>query len=391
MADRPRQIWVHALGAKAGGGLTYIRALFPEVARQLRGSDVRVVVLLPGSIDGIPLPDGIEVRFFPLASRNALTRIVFDQVILPLWLKVNPGAVLYCSGSFSPLLNTAPTVTLVRNAIYFDPEFLRRERPLRRLRLRIQGLLIARGAAASSAVHYPSAAMRSLVEVRYPQLRATGVVNHFGIGEPFLTSRSCTGSDPKPAGAGPLRFLYVMNYTLQKNLGVLLQALALARHARLGVSVTVTSWLCHGPRASFSQDRRIIEANDLIGSGYLALVGPQFGDALVAQYRLADGCIFLSICESFGHPLVEALAMGKPLICADRPYAREICGEHALYVDPDRPEALVEVWRDWPRFAQRLRVASPDAVSQRFSWPRHVSRILQGLLAFDSRVAPAES
>src|SRR4051812_4075737 len=121
MAERHGQtLWFHALGAKVGGGLTYLRAVLPELALQLEGRGVRVLLLVPDAPDGLPLPAWIEVRELPLAARNWLTRLLFDQIVLPLWLAARPGAVLYCSGSFSPLVQTAPTFALLRNAIYFD-------------------------------------------------------------------------------------------------------------------------------------------------------------------------------------------------------------------------------------------------------------------------------
>ena len=96
-------------------------------------------------------------------------------------------------------------------------------------------------------------------------------------------------------------------------------------------------------------------------------------------YRAADACLFPSLCESFGHPLVEALALGKPVIAADRPYAREICGEHALYVDPGKPEDLVGLWRRWPEPAHGLPALAQTELLRRFSWSDHVDRLLDGL------------
>ena len=121
----PREIWIHLLSAKVGGGITYLRATVPTIVRQLEGKRVRVVLLLPAPPDGVELPDWIEVRTFPLAARNEAARFLFDQVILPLWLLAHKGSVLYCPASYSPLIKTVPTVALLRNAVHFDEEFLK--------------------------------------------------------------------------------------------------------------------------------------------------------------------------------------------------------------------------------------------------------------------------
>lgn len=52
------------------------------------------------------------------------------------------------------------------------------------------------------------------------------------------------------------------------------------------------------------------------------------------QYQKTDALLFPSLEESYGLPLVEAICIGLPIICADRPYARALCGDNAIYFDP---------------------------------------------------------
>ena len=393
--DAPREIWIHALGAKAGGGLTYLHAVLPELVRRLDGTGTRLVLLLPAPLAGPsraalpdPLPEWLEVRPLPRFAANAVSRVLFDQLVLPLWLLLRRrdrpgGAALFCSGSFAPLLPPVRTVVLLRNAIYFDDEFLARELPGRRRSLRLQGRLIAAGARRSAEVHFPSASFRSLVEQRHPRLAERARVNLYGVRPQFAAAPSPADQTPapaRPAGEGRRwTFLYVMTYTLQKNLGYVLEALGRAKAEGLPVRVQVTCRLDPGPRASQAADRALLARHQLIESGHLELLGPRFGAELLAAYEAADACLFPSLCESFGHPLVEAMALGKPLIAADRSYARELCGAHALYVDPRRPEELVALWRRWPAPAAGLPALPREELLGRFSWGDHVDRLLAGL------------
>ncbi|MGH9928228.1 MAG: glycosyltransferase [Pyrinomonadaceae bacterium] len=378
--NSPREIWIHLLSAKVGGGITYLRAMLPTLIRQLEGKGVRVVLLLPAPLDGEQLPDWIEVRTLPVAAGNEAARFLFDQVILPLWLLAHKGAVLYCSASYSPLIKTVPTVALLRNAVHFDGEFLRRERRSRRLLLKLQGVLILLGARSCLAVQYPSRSMRDLVELKHPKLRRLGVVNYYGIDQRFIEVARNDERVTSDEKACPETFLYVMNYTFQKNLGFLLRALALAKREGMRVRVVVTSHLTTGRAFFREQDQALIDEHDLIGSGYLVTVGPKYGDELIDLYRSVDACIFPSICESFGLPLVEAMAMGKPLICADRAYAREICQDYSKYVDPDRPDELVQLWKDWPRHSAVPSLAIREEILSRFSWPAHVANLIDLLI-----------
>ena len=80
---------------------------------------------------------------------------------------------------------------------------------------------------------------------------------------------------------------------------------------------------------------------------------------VLSLYGTADSLLFLSLSESLGFPLVEAMWLGLPIICPDLPYARALCGEQAIYFEANNVkslEAAVEElnklrksdwWPDW--------------------------------------------
>jgi len=74
---------------------------------------------------------------------------------------------------------------------------------------------------------------------------------------------------------------------------------------------------------------------------WVKCVGFLSSEELKKIYSIVDGLIFLSIEESYGFPLVEAMFVGIPIICPDLPYARNLCGDKAIYFDSDSPESLM--------------------------------------------------
>ena len=56
---------------------------------------------------------------------------------------------------------------------------------------------------------------------------------------------------------------------------------------------------------------------------------------LVSYYRAADVFVFPSRLETFGHPLIEAMAAGTPVVSSDLPVCQEICQDAALYFEPE--------------------------------------------------------
>jgi len=109
-------------------------------------------------------------------------------------------------------------------------------------------------------------------------------------------------------------------------------------------------------------------------------------DADIAPLMLgAVALLFVSRLEGFGYPLVEAMAAGCPIVAADRPWAREMAGDAAAFVDPDRPEAIAAALLDLARDsgARRALIDAGRARAPRFD----LSRMADETLAVYRRVA----
>jgi len=65
-------------------------------------------------------------------------------------------------------------------------------------------------------------------------------------------------------------------------------------------------------------------------------------DELHALYHAASMFVFPSLSEGFGLPILEAFACGLPVIASDLPALREVAGARALWVDPQRNDALAD-------------------------------------------------
>src|SRR5207244_9471275 len=77
-------------------------------------------------------------------------------------------------------------------------------------------------------------------------------------------------------------------------------------------------------------------------------------------YQNADIFVSPSLVESFGYPLVEAMAHGLPVVAADTEVNREICAEAALYFTPRSPEDLTRaVGQQAGDAALRARLIAP--------------------------------
>lgn len=58
-------------------------------------------------------------------------------------------------------------------------------------------------------------------------------------------------------------------------------------------------------------------------------------DEVIAQYGAADIVTFASLYEGFGLPIVEAQAIGRPVITSNRPPMTDVAGDGAMLIDPE--------------------------------------------------------
>jgi glycogen synthase len=92
--------------------------------------------------------------------------------------------------------------------------------------------------------------------------------------------------------------------------------------------------------------------------------------------------LFPSRIEGFGLPVVEAMALGCPVVASSAPCLPEVCGNAALLVDPDDPAGWIEAVRDL-QTDQRLRrrmILRGYARARTYSW-RNIAEIYLRLMA----------
>lgn len=121
---------------------------------------------------------------------------------------------------------------------------------------------------------------------------------------------------------------------------------------------------------------REIDAPEL--SAWLRLPGYIPNGDLPAVYNGASAFLYTSLRESFGIPLLEAMACGTPVVTSDTSAIPEIAGGAAILVDPTSPEKIADALLRLETDAafRASQVANGLERVKRFSWEQTARNLL---------------
>jgi len=327
----------------------------PEVASFLRarGHEVEVVT----TADAAPAPEAYPVRWVRRSLPPGVRHIEGVRLVRE---RARSADVVYTTGmlgrsSLGSLLAGTPFVL----KLTADPAFERARRfglwhgslerfqsrpPLASLPLRL-----ARDADVRRAAHVltPSAYLRELaLGWGVPAARVTVLPNP----APALPELAAREELRARLGIDGPTLAFAGRLTAQKSLDVGIEA---ARRA--GVALLVAG---EGP------DRAALER-----LGHARFLGslPRLG--VLELFRAADAALLSSSWENFPHTVVEALAVGTPVIATRSGGVAEVVrdGENGLIVDPGDVDALAEAIRRFfaePGLAESLRANAAPSVAE---------------------------
>lgn len=314
------RVLVNALHAKTGGGITYLRNVVPLLAAE---PDLEVHLLVGRRQVDIAgtIPETVRLHVAEVPER-LLSLLVWEQIALPTLAAEMGCDVLFSPANYGPLF-ASRQVVMLRNA----PAVGRTEH-------RLSKWLYWKGLAAATALsmifcRHAVAVSRYAAGAMAPR-RIAGkitVVPH-GVSPFFVPADTPRGS----------ALLAVSDIYIQKNLHVLIDAFGRVAPHLPGVVLHIAGRVVD---ADYHADlQRQISVAGL--GERVTFLGHCDVERLRELYRACALFVFPSTVETFGNPLLEAMACGAPVLCSNTTAIPEVAGDAAAYFSPTDPQELAD-------------------------------------------------
>lgn len=376
------RVVLHFAGLRVGGGRTDAANLLQALPRNFPQHQFLVVVPVGVGYETLSLPPNCTVRYVPTRRLNSLWRVYFDNVRLVSMARRFQADVVFSMGNTGPVrIRGIRHVLMIRQAFIVYPLAELRSKGLTpSWRMRLMRWYFRRNLAGADALLTQTDSIAKLISERYdyegpvyvvPKTVTEAIRTHAGdslVGVQDQRSRILDETG--------FRLLYVSRYYPHKRIELACTAVSEARRQDLDIKLFLTIEAADHPRAADLVER--IQSGDLPGVVTLGRV--DLAD-LQAAYGAADAVLITSALESFSGTFLEAMAFRRPIIAPDEEFAREICGEAALYFRPgvaeDAAAAVMRLASD-----EDLRNELVDAGERRFrhydvGWNTLANRYMQ--------------
>jgi len=378
------RIAINGLAARFGGGAAYLSNLLEHLAEIDRENEY-IVFSSPEKRDSFTVDTANFSMIVPrFPGRAIVRRSIWEQLILPALLKKHHVDILFSPGGIAPVIvpDGCKYVNLTQNMAPFSHDLLA-SYPLNRRKLRfliLRKLYPFFAASADANIFISIDGLNNLHRVAKFDREKSKVIYH-GRNKLFKPVSPNTSTDFVRAqyGIDGEFILYVSNIARYKKQLEVVKAYNIIRK-RSETRGSVQRLVLAGIMVEPDYYNEVLELADRLGiSDEVTYLGQVPQTHLPYLYSAASVFVFASIAENCPNILIEAMACGAPIASSNLGPMPEICGDAALYFDPDEPTDIAnKVWQiltDETVKRKLTRNALENA--RRFSWQETARKMLE--------------
>jgi glycosyltransferase involved in cell wall biosynthesis len=356
------RLHINGVGLVMGGGVTHLERLVPALV-EVR-PDWEVVVYLSPRGPALSVP-GVRTE---LVNRASWRRLVWDSLSVGRRARATGADVLLNLANSGPVRSRIPSVLYQRNALYFDRTWVDRMGGAGQARAMLRRKLAFAQMQHAAAVVVPSEAMAGYLRSwrGCPSDVPIEVIPHGVDLERFRFSPA--------VGTGRIRLVSLSHAAPHKDQGLLVALVAdlVGRGADVELEATIAD---EDDPAYVAVLREQVRRSGL--EERIRFVGRVAAPQFLAGANLM---VIPSITESFGFPVIEAMASGVPVVASEIPSFVELLGDLGWYFTPGNPtvaaDRVMAVVNAAPIDLHR-RVSAARRLATQYTWERNARHVVE--------------
>lgn len=358
-----------ASNISSGGGLTHLNQLLSAAKPADSGVSRVHIWASRETAKKLPRKKWLVVHTPDWCNAGLLRRIFAQQCVLPGMVERAGCDVLFSPGGTLPARSAVPMLTMSQNMLPFELDRAALFGRWSWMRLKMRLLRFSQGRSFSRAqgvIFLTQYAHDAITKALGGLLGATVVIPH-GIEPRFVMPPRLQGF-ARSFTDQPFRLLYVSIQMPYKHHLEVMNAVAQLRDHGLAVTLHMVGANAGVYGEAVRCKRMQLDPDQT----FLQDVGHVDFERLHDLYRQADAFIFASSCENLPNILIEAMAAGLPIACAQRGPMPEVLGDAGVYFDPERPPSIAQAiarLADDPDLRAQLAQRAWQ-LAQAYSWER---------------------
>lgn len=331
------RVGIDASNLRAGGGLTHLAELLSAAVPADHGIEQIVVWGGRATLGRLPARPWLVPIREPALDGGPAARHLWRRVTLANRARQAsdvlfvPGGIY--AGSFRPF------VTMSRNLLPFQPrEWQRYGLSWMALKMSLLGVGQSRTFRRADGIIFLNEYARDAVLARTGPVPGQLATIPHGVSAAFRTPPRPQLAPSAFGSERPFRLLYVSTIEVYKHQWHVAEAVQMLHDRGVPVTLDLVG-AAYGP--ALARLDRVLKRQP--NRALVRYLGPVGHESLPDHYRAADAFVFASSCENMPNILLEAMASGLPIACANRGPMPCVLGDAGLFFDPEAPSNIAEV------------------------------------------------
>lgn len=324
-------VGIDASNIRVGGGVTHLVELLRAAEPLAHGFSKVIVWAGQATLRRIEDRPWLVKSCQPLLDRSLPYRIFWQRFRLSRLARGVACDLLFVPGG-STGGDFRPMVTMSRNMLPYEWQEMARY-GLSWLTVKFCLLRLAQSAGfrrAEGVIFLTRYAQEAVTRVTKLLPGKVAVIPH-GINNRFKRAPRSQRMVDDYSVATPFRLVYVSIVDVYKHQWNVAEAVAILRAQGLPIALDLVG-PAYGP--ALKRLRQVLQRVDP-GRAAIRYLGAVPYQELHRLYGATDACVFASSCENMPNILLEGMASGLPIACADRGPMPEVLGDAGVYFNPE--------------------------------------------------------